>query len=64
MQTPLFTAPVSRERSSAQRRNTIAVVRPVGAGVTPSIFGINLCDLLPEPLKTICHIGGGILGTE
>jgi len=34
------------------------------AGVEASIFGINLCDLLPSPLKEICHGVGGVIGTE
>ena len=49
-------APINRTRAAAGPNSS--------AGVDASLFGINLCDLLPEPAKTICHVGGHAIGTE
>ena len=49
-------APINRTRAAAGPNSS--------AGVDASLFGINLCDLLPEPLKSICHAAGGVIGTE
>jgi len=64
MHNPIYTEPVSRERSPVQRRGQVSVLSRVGSGVNPSQFGINFCDFLPEPARTICHAIGRGIGTE
>jgi len=49
-------APINRTPTAAAPNSS--------AGVEASIFGINLCDLLPSPAKEICHGVGGGIGTE
>ncbi len=63
MKYPVFTAPVSRDRGAMESRNTFANLSQ-GGGVSPSLFGFNLCDLLPEPARSICHAVGRGIGTE
>ena len=53
---PMQAAPIDRTPACAPLSSR--------AGAEPSIFGINLCDLLPSPAKEICHAVGTGIGTE
>ena len=54
---PVQAAPIYRTpRRSAALSGDSGVEASCGdPGVQASIFGLNLCDLLPSPAKEICH---------